>query len=119
MAPPPDRACRQAGPETVGTAMADTRVDEASAIDPEVEAEARRQRRIRREARRERQRALNVIRAEQMHAARLEYEAATDGETGAKAGPGTLSPDPASHAATQSSPAIHVGCSGWFYWHWR
>jgi uncharacterized protein YecE (DUF72 family) len=76
------------------------------------EAEMERQRllerRARREARRERQRAENVGRAKRMHEARLAYEreSAERGVSSRKvAGPGPLE--------------VHVGCSGWFYWHWK
>ncbi|MGE4063818.1 MAG: DUF72 domain-containing protein [Rhodospirillaceae bacterium] len=59
--------------------------------------------RLKREARREKQRAANIGRARKMHLARLEYEKTSGHEApqGAKAG------------------AVHIGCSGWFYWHWR
>ncbi len=58
------------------------------------------ERRARRQERREKQREANVGRALKMHEARLEAEVAT--------------------AETEDKlPAIHVGCSGWFYWHWR
>lgn len=80
------------------------------------EAEAERQRllerRARREARRERQRAENVGRAKRMHEARLAYEREStpgDVSAGKAAGPGPRG----------GPPEIHVGCSGWFYWHWR
>ena len=52
-----------------------------------------------REERRQRQRALNVLRAAQMHDARLVFDAAP-------AKPANLS-------------RYYIGCSGWFYWHWR
>ncbi len=60
------------------------------------------ERRARRELRREKQRHANVGRAAKMHAARLLWEKQTK----------ALLP------AMQSSK-VHVGCSGWFYWHWR
>lgn len=65
----------------------------------------REERRAKREARRAKQRAANVGRAAKMHAARLLWER--------KAEPAVL---PSSGSAT---PALCVGCSGWFYWHWR
>lgn len=58
------------------------------------------ERRARRLARREKQRAANVGRAFKMHSARL-------------AAP------PPSQKASDLLPACNVGCSGWFYWHWR
>ncbi len=61
----------------------------------------REERRAKREARREKQRAANTGRAAKMHAARLAWEA----------GGAPL----ASHFARP----CHIGCSGWFYWHWR
>jgi uncharacterized protein YecE (DUF72 family) len=57
------------------------------------------ERRAKREARRTKQRALNGLRAEKMHRARME------------AG----NPEPTVYAM----PRLNVGCSGWFYWHWR
>jgi uncharacterized protein YecE (DUF72 family) len=67
-------------------------------------------RRARREERREKQRAQNVVRARAMHLARLEYEEAH--------------PERAWHARAAAVPAqsglqTHIGCSGWYYWHWR
>ena len=58
-------------------------------------------RRARRDERRAKQREQNVFRAEAMHRARLAFEA--EGR-----------PSPSDNA-----PAHNVGCSGWFYWHWR
>ena len=57
------------------------------------------------EARRAKQRAENVGRAAKMHAARLAWEL--------NAIPAALATDGA------ALPRINVGCSGWFYWHWR
>ncbi len=48
-----------------------------------------------RRAKREARRANNVDRAAEMHAARTAWEADSD-----------------------SAEEFHVGCSGWFYWHW-
>lgn len=60
------------------------------------------QRRARRAERRERQRQENVHRAAKMHRARIEYE---------RNPPPTSPPPP---------PSPHyVGCSGWYYWHWK
>lgn len=70
----------------------------------EISIEARLERRAKREARRENQRAANAGRAAKMHAARTEWEAGGGGAAGA--------PD-------RGLPTINVGCSGWFYWHWR
>ena len=58
-------------------------------------------RRARRDERRAKQREQNVFRAEAMHRARLAFEA-------------EVRPSPSDNA-----PAHNVGCSGWFYWHWR
>lgn len=60
------------------------------------------ERRARREERRAKQRAANAGRAEKMHAARLAWEEAAAGAE-----------------AMQSGQPYHIGCSGWFYWHWR
>lgn len=57
-------------------------------------------RRSRKAERRQQQRKANPGRALKMHAARiaqLELE----------------------HAPVEPPPAVNVGCSGWFYWHWR
>lgn len=62
------------------------------------------ERRAKREARRAEQRRQNVGRVARMHSARLAAESAGDL-------PG-LTTDSA-------LPRINVGCSGWFYWHWR
>lgn len=49
---------------------------------------------------REKQRAANVVRAAEMHAERLAFEGS-------------------SKQSSAPLKAINVGCSGWFYWHWR
>jgi len=74
----------------------------ASTVKPTLTNE---ERRAKREARRVKQRIQNVGRAAKMHAARLEWERR-----------GELSTLPTSSSAL---PRINVGCSGWFYWHWR
>ena len=63
------------------------------------------ERRAKREARRAKQRVENVGRAAEMHDARLAWESAAN-----RALPSTGRP---------SAREFHVGCSGWFYWHWR
>jgi uncharacterized protein YecE (DUF72 family) len=63
-------------------------------------------RRARREERRARQRLLNVQRAKQMHAIRLASVAH------ASVAPGEVGKEIA-------QKTINVGCSGWFYWHWK
>jgi uncharacterized protein YecE (DUF72 family) len=60
---------------------------------------ARVERKKKREARRQKQREANMGRAQKMHSAR------------------TSAPDILS--TNVDPPAINVGCSGWFYWHWR
>ena len=67
------------------------------------------QRRARREERRQKQREANVGRAEAMHAARLAF-----GREQPEAAP--PDPYPGIWAGGQD---LHIGCSGWFYWHWR
>jgi len=61
--------------------------------------EARRLRRIARDAKREKQRLASLGRAAKMRVARQK------------------------HPGHEAEPAIpqkyHIGCSGWFYWHWR
>lgn len=56
-----------------------------------------------REARRERQREQNLHRSAQMHAARIAFAASDKPET----------------AGSRNLSQHYVGCSGWFYWHWR
>lgn len=65
----------------------------------------REERRARRHARRAKQRDGNVARAAKMHAARIAWERDARVE--------------ASAPGTPSRTQVHVGCSGWFYWHWR
>jgi uncharacterized protein YecE (DUF72 family) len=67
-------------------------------------------RRARREERRAKQRAQSVLRAEKMHAARLAFEAEY--------------PEPGEQATPRGTPTsfgaeAFVGCSGWYYWHWK
>jgi hypothetical protein len=66
----------------------------------------RAERQARREIRRARQREVNGIRAEKMHEARV-----TAGRQGLL--PSSVTSD------TTHAPRLNVGCSGWFYWHWR
>ena len=63
----------------------------------------REERRAKRELRRAKQREENAARAEKMHLARLAWEGK------------------AKQLAVKQSPLpqFNVGCSGWFYWHWR
>ena len=66
----------------------------------------REERRARRGARRAAQRAANAGRAARMHAARLAWDREADRAAPPATGRGVL-------------PEVNVGCSGWFYWHWR
>jgi uncharacterized protein YecE (DUF72 family) len=66
------------------------------------------ERRARRAARRALQREQNVGRARKMHLARVVHE--PDGTA-----PRPLAVDPAG----VPTPRLNIGCSGWFYWHWR
>jgi uncharacterized protein YecE (DUF72 family) len=59
--------------------------------------------RERREARRAKQRAANIGRARKMHLARLA------GVVDASETPST----------PKVASGLHVGCSGWYYWHWK
>lgn len=61
--------------------------------------------RVIREARRTKQRRENGARAAKMHEVRLGWEAETK--------------LPALPVDGLSLPRVNVGCSGWFYWHWR
>jgi uncharacterized protein YecE (DUF72 family) len=65
----------------------------------------REERRAKREAGRAKHREENVGRAAKMHTARLVWEHSARPQ--------------ASAPATPSKAQVHVGCSGWFYWHWR
>ena len=58
-----------------------------------------------REARREKQRQDNFGRATKMHAARLKREEADEA--------------PPRPADDRPDKRLYIGCSGWFYWHWR
>jgi len=64
------------------------------------------ERRAKRQERRDKQRIANVGRAKKMHDARLAYE-------------GDLYREPLAPSVKTSTPELHIGCSGWFYWHWR
>jgi uncharacterized protein YecE (DUF72 family) len=69
--------------------------------------------RARREERRAKQRAENVVRAKAMHIARLEHERNADAAREARSS--------INRAAVHDDPTAlvpHVGCSGWYYWHW-
>lgn len=63
------------------------------------------ERRARREERRAKQRIANVGRAAKMHVARLTYEGSEERAV----------PPPTAKPLAR----FNVGCSGWFYWHWR
>src|SRR5688572_19493903 len=69
----------------------------------------REQRRARRAERREKQRQANVGRAAKMHAARIAYEQRKI-PPGWEPSPGTIVP---------AIARLNIGCSGWFYWHWK
>ena len=63
------------------------------------------ERRLRRAARREKQREANIGRARKMHLARVGSE---------------KNEEPRSLTAHDGEARQHfIGCSGWFYWHWR
>jgi uncharacterized protein YecE (DUF72 family) len=62
------------------------------------------ERRARRAARREKQREANIGRARKMHLARLEMEKTQEFPC---------------RAVARKQDRLHIGCSGWFYWHWR
>jgi hypothetical protein len=64
----------------------------------------REERKLRRAARREKQRQANIGRARKMHLARVENEKG-----------GSSRP----LAVQNQKRELYVGCSGWFYWHWR
>jgi len=98
----------EAGPDfkPPGQAVGLVAAATAEKPDPDRERATREARRRRREERRARQREQNVVRATAMHEARLAYERA------GKSAPGRA-------VAPANGPTPYVGCSGWFYWHWR
>lgn len=63
------------------------------------------ERRVRRAARRDKQRHANIARAQKMHLVRIQSEKAGERR------PLTVT--------EKDARRINVGCSGWFYWHWR
>ncbi|MBA3648984.1 MAG: DUF72 domain-containing protein [Chitinophagales bacterium] len=65
------------------------------------------ERRQKREERREKQRLQNILRAEKMHQARLKFESQKKRSV------------LKSHIPANSVQQYYIGCSGWFYWHWR
>ncbi len=73
-------------------------------MDQNIVAE-RERRKERREARRAKQRIENIGRAKKMHLARVA------GEYSGKHLP--------SQQLVSAEPTFHIGCSGWFYWHWK
>jgi uncharacterized protein YecE (DUF72 family) len=64
----------------------------------------REQRRLRREERRAKQRLENVGRAQAMHKVRMV---------------GTYERQPLTPAKGRKALEAYVGCSGWYYWHWK
>ena len=67
--------------------------------------EDRARRREAREARRVKQRLENVVRAKKMHSARLSGEFTPQQTLGA--------------TPARLARKFHIGCSGWYYWHWK
>ena len=63
------------------------------------------ERRLKRAARREKQRQANISRAREMHLARRDREENKDSLP-------TIARD-------TKTRQLFIGCSGWFYWHWR
>src|ERR1700709_2210389 len=68
------------------------------------------ERRARRAERRAKQREANVGRAHKMHLARLANEADARESLATPVEPSAI---------TDTIPRLNIGCSGWFYWHWR
>jgi uncharacterized protein YecE (DUF72 family) len=81
----------------------------AISIKPTKPPLTREQRRARRVERREKQRQANAGRAVKMHAARIAYrqQKITAGSEENLAGSAPV------------VPRLNIGCSGWFYWHWK
>jgi uncharacterized protein YecE (DUF72 family) len=73
------------------------------------------ERRARREARRQKQRDANTGRAVKMRAARIEFE--RDRRHIGAAASAAVGRTPAAKAAAPIE--LRIGCSGWYYWHWR
>src|SRR5689334_14802814 len=71
--------------------------------------------RARREARRAKQRIENVVRAKAMHEARIAAGSAARTSASELRKP-TI---PTCALTGKETLAAHVGCSGWFYWHWH
>jgi hypothetical protein len=63
------------------------------------------ERRLKRAERREKQLQANIGRAHKMHLARIERESRQESSPG--------------RDKDGSSRPLNIGCSGWFYWHWR
>jgi uncharacterized protein YecE (DUF72 family) len=74
--------------------------------------EARAEWRVRREERRAKQRAENIVRARKMHDDRVRHE-----QSPLPLHPKTGALVPLGNKKTR--PNAFVGCSGWYYWHWR
>jgi len=70
------------------------------------------ERRLRRAAKRVKQRQANIGRAQKMHLARVERERNADP-------PRSPTKSPKARQISPKARQIYVGCSGWFYWHWR
>jgi uncharacterized protein YecE (DUF72 family) len=73
--------------------------------------EARTARRARRDERREKERVRSAARARLMHIARLAHEQHGEPLPGIELAK--------SSGSDTASFGTHVGCSGWYYWHWR
>ena len=63
------------------------------------------ERRLRRAERRDKQRQANIGRARKMHRARVEHDKSENSQP------------PTTHK--RKTRQVFIGCSGWFYWHWR
>ena len=68
-----------------------------------------------RRARREERREQNVSRAAAMRKARLAFER----ESSTREPSGKRVPARTPRRVSEKAPQLWVGCSGWFYWHWR
>src|SRR5688572_511328 len=80
------------------------------------------QRRARREERRAKQREANVGRAQKMRAARLLFEKETRDRNIPRGGdecPPRRESGPDGGRCEPAGRQLFVGCSGWYYWHWR
>src|SRR4051812_37479517 len=72
-----------------------------------------------REARREKQRKENPLRAKKMRALRIEWKCTHEHQIAHNRAPAVQSPPRSLKPSLSPKGHVFIGCSGWFYWHWR